>query len=71
VEISPDRLVTFSYAHVPWIKKAQKILEFKGLPEANEKLAMFGAGYKILTENGYTPLASIILRKKNDELSIA
>ncbi|MCD6354312.1 MAG: radical SAM protein, partial [Prolixibacteraceae bacterium] len=25
IDISPDRLVTFSYAHVPWLKKAQKI----------------------------------------------
>jgi oxygen-independent coproporphyrinogen III oxidase len=71
VEISPDRLVTFSYAHVPWIKKAQKILEFRGLPEANEKLAMFGAGYKILTENGYTPIGLDHFAKDNDELSIA
>ena len=26
VALAPDRLVTFSYAHVPWIKKAQWIL---------------------------------------------
>ena len=25
-EIRPDRLVTFSYAHVPWMKENQKIL---------------------------------------------
>ncbi len=30
ISISPERLVTFSYAHVPWIKKAQKILELRG-----------------------------------------
>lgn len=71
VEISPDRLVTFSYAHVPWIKKAQKILEIRGLPEANEKLSMFEAGFKILTENGYTPIGLDHFAKDTDELSIA
>jgi oxygen-independent coproporphyrinogen III oxidase len=71
VKISPDRLVTFSYAHVPWIKKAQKILEIKGLPEANEKLQMFEAAYKILTDSGYTAIGLDHFAKNNDELSIA
>ena len=71
VEISPDRLVTFSYAHVPWIKKAQKILEKKGLPEADEKLAMFEAGYNILTEAGYKPIGLDHFARQEDELSIA
>jgi oxygen-independent coproporphyrinogen-3 oxidase len=71
VKISPDRLVTFSYAHVPWIKKAQKILESKGLPEAKEKLGMFKAGYEILTANGYTPIGLDHYAKNDDELSIA
>jgi oxygen-independent coproporphyrinogen-3 oxidase len=71
VEISPDRLVTFSYAHVPWIKKAQKILEKRGLPKADEKLKMFEAGYKILTENGYTAIGLDHFAKEGDELSVA
>lgn len=71
VDISPDRLVTFSYAHVPWIKKAQKILEVRGLPEADEKLKMFEAGYDILTSNGYTPIGLDHFAKDTDELSIA
>ncbi|TNF45730.1 MAG: oxygen-independent coproporphyrinogen III oxidase [Bacteroidetes bacterium] len=70
-KISPDRLVTFSYAHIPWIKKAQKILEKRGLPEAGEKLEMFEAAYKILTENGYTAIGLDHYAKATDELSIA
>lgn len=71
VDISPDRLVTFSYAHVPWIKKAQKILELRGLPEANEKLSMFEKGYRILTQGGYTPIGLDHFAKEDDELSVA
>lgn len=71
VDISPDRLVTFSYAHVPWIKKAQKILEVRGLPEANEKLQMFEVAYDILTSNGYTPIGLDHFARETDDLSIA
>ena len=31
--LSPDRLVMFSYAHVPWINKRQLLLEKSGLPD--------------------------------------
>jgi oxygen-independent coproporphyrinogen-3 oxidase len=38
LEMKPDRLAVFSYAHVPWIKPAQKILEEKILPTPESKL---------------------------------
>lgn len=71
VKISPDRLVTFSYAHIPWIKKAQKILEVRGLPQATEKLAMFEAAWKILTGNGYQAIGLDHYAKESDDLCIA
>jgi len=71
IGISPDRLVTFSYAHVPWVKKAQKILETKGLPTAEEKLAMFETGFRLLTQNGYDAIGLDHFAKPDDELSIA
>ena len=71
IDVSPDRLVTFSYAHVPWIKKAQKILEVRGLPEADEKLAMFEAAFEVLTSSGYTPIGLDHFARSTDELTIA
>lgn len=56
IEIRPDRLVTFSYAHVPWIKEYQRILEKKGLPNSQEKIDMFLTGYEMLTNAGYIPI---------------
>ena len=39
LEMQPDRLAVFSYAHVPWIKPAQKILEHQHhLPTPETKL---------------------------------
>jgi oxygen-independent coproporphyrinogen-3 oxidase len=52
----PDRLVTFSYAHVPWVKKHQAILEKRGLPAAEEKTNMFLATRRIMIEAGYKPV---------------
>lgn len=71
IEISPDRLVTFSYAHVPWVRKAQKILETQGLPSAEEKLGMFQTGFRLLTENGYDAIGLDHFAKPEDELSVA
>jgi len=39
IAMKPDRLVTFSYAHVPWVKKSQKRLEVIGLPSNEDKIA--------------------------------
>ncbi|MCF8232574.1 MAG: oxygen-independent coproporphyrinogen III oxidase [Bacteroidales bacterium] len=69
--IQPDRLVTFSYAHVPWFKKAQKSLEKHGLPSADEKLRLFENAFQIMTENGYIPIGLDHFAKADDELSIA
>jgi oxygen-independent coproporphyrinogen-3 oxidase len=71
IEISPDRLVTFSYAHVPWVKSAQKKLEEIGLPAAEEKLAMFETAYNLLTQNGYEAIGMDHYAKPGDELSVA
>ncbi len=54
--LKPDRLVTFSYAHVPWMKPNQKKLEKYGLPGPTEKIEMFLAGYNYLKNNGYKPV---------------
>jgi len=52
----PDRLVTFSYAHVPWVKKHQVILEKRGLPSAEDKTNMFLSAHGIMTHAGYEPI---------------
>lgn len=70
-DISPDRLVTFSYAHVPWIKKAQTKLEKYGLPTAEEKVHLFEIAYEVLTQNGYGDIGLDHFAKPDDELSIA
>jgi len=68
IEISPDRLVTFSYAHVPWVKSAQKILEEIGIPSAEEKLVLMETGFGKLTDSGYMPIGMDHYAKSGDDL---
>lgn len=71
IGIRPDRLVTFSYAHVPWVKKHQKILERKGLPDSTDKLEMFLDSRQLLLDAGYQAIGLDHYVLPNDELNIA
>ena len=70
--LNPDRLSVFSYAHVPWIKPAQKILETREpLPGPEEKLAMFAVAHEKLTDVGYIDIGLDHFAKPDDELAVA
>lgn len=71
ITLRPDRLVTFSYAHVPWLKKHQQILEKIGLPGPEEKLGLFLAAYQLLKEAGYQPIGFDHYVLPEDELHVA
>jgi len=72
LELKPDRLVTFSYAHVPWVKPHQSTLEKAGLPSASEKLAMFTSAYQMIIDSGdYMAIGLDHFALKNDGLSQA
>jgi oxygen-independent coproporphyrinogen-3 oxidase len=71
LNLNPERLVTFSYAHVPWVKSAQKVLEQYGLPDAQTKLNMFGRAFNVALESGYVPIGLDHFAKPSDDLSRA
>ena len=69
--LSPDRIVTFSYAHLPSIFKAQKMLETGGLPSPDEKISMYLNTYNYLSGIGYQPIGLDHFVKSEDELYTA
>ncbi|MBQ4161841.1 MAG: oxygen-independent coproporphyrinogen III oxidase [Parabacteroides sp.] len=71
ISLQPDRLVTFSYAHVPWAFPRQKVLEKVGLPSGEEKSKMFETARKILCEADYQPIGLDHFVRKEDELYTA
>jgi len=72
LEMHPDRLAVFSYAHVPWIKPAQKILEEKILPSPESKLEVLKLVIERLTANDrYSYIGMDHFAKPDDELTLA
>jgi oxygen-independent coproporphyrinogen-3 oxidase len=70
--MQPDRLAVFSYAHVPWIKPAQKILQNKILPEPAVKLQLLKLIIERLTEdNRYVYIGMDHFARPTDELTVA
>jgi oxygen-independent coproporphyrinogen-3 oxidase len=72
LEMKPDRLAVFSYAHVPWIKPAQKILEEKVLPTPESKLEVLKLVIERLTaDNQYVYIGMDHFAKPGDELTVS
>ncbi|HYV29027.1 MAG TPA: oxygen-independent coproporphyrinogen III oxidase [Candidatus Eisenbacteria bacterium] len=70
--LQPDRLAVFSYAHVPWVKPAQKILEQKILPLPEVKLQLLKMVIERLTENNrYIYIGMDHFARPTDELAVA
>jgi oxygen-independent coproporphyrinogen-3 oxidase len=70
--LQPDRLAVFSYAHVPWVKPAQKILEHKVLPSPEVKLQLLKTVIERLTENRrYVYIGMDHFARPGDELAVA
>ncbi len=70
--LGPDRLSVFSYAHVPWIKPAQKIFDDREqLPDAEQKLAMFAVAHEKLTAAGFVDIGLDHFAKPDDDLAKA
>jgi len=68
LELEPDRLAIFSYAHVPWMRPAQKMLEKAGLSSAREKIEMLRMTVSFLTAHGYHYVGMDHFAKPGDEL---
>lgn len=71
LRLQPDRIVTFSYAHVPWVNPDMKKLESIGLPGQEEKKKIFDTLSGILTEGGYKSIGIDHFVREEDELYIA
>lgn len=51
--LKPDRIAFYSYAHVPWTSRGQRLFDESNLPSAEEKLQLYLHGRDMLTDAGY------------------
>ncbi len=70
LELQPDRIALFSYAHVPWLKKQQGAFATH-LPEGMQKFAIFRTGLMKFLEAGYLYIGMDHFAKPGDELAIS
>lgn len=68
LDLKPDRVAFYSYAHVPWMRPAQKLLEPHGLPCGAEKRALYEAGREIFEAFGYKEIGMDHFALPSDEL---
>jgi oxygen-independent coproporphyrinogen-3 oxidase len=56
VTLRPSRIALFGYAHVPWFKTHQRLIDTEALPGASERLAQAEAARAALIARGYVPI---------------
>jgi oxygen-independent coproporphyrinogen-3 oxidase len=66
--MAPDRLAVFGYAHVPWLKPVQKVLEKKTMPGPLERARLFGLAIDKLGAAGYEVIGLDHFAKRDDSL---
>ena len=71
LSVKPDRFAIFNYAHVPWMKPAQKILNAELLPSPETKLELLKLTIEKLTSEGYVYIGMDHFARTGDELAVA
>lgn len=71
LDLRPDRVAVYSYAHVPWIKGHQKRMDTDLLPTRDEKFALFAAAKRAFGDSGYRQIGMDHFALPDDELSVA
>ena len=67
ISLRPDRVAMYSYAHVPWLKRPQRVLAAH-LPEGTEKFAIFVSGIERFVDAGYVYIGMDHFALPHDEI---
>ncbi|EEI92203.1 coproporphyrinogen dehydrogenase [Sphingobacterium spiritivorum ATCC 33300] len=71
LEMRPDRISFYSYAHVPWIKPGQRRFTEMDLPEGENKLSLYKLGKQMIGQEGYEDVGMDHFARPDDELFLA
>lgn len=71
IELDPDRLATFSYAHLPAQRPHQRAIPIHALPNTLERIALFRHIVERLTEAGYVWIGFDHFARHDDPLAVA
>ena len=71
LSLEPDRIALFGYAHVPWFKKHQTMIDEAWLPDGEARLAQSQTAASLVRAHGYQPVGLDHFAKPDDTLAIA
>jgi len=71
LSLEPDRIALFGYAHVPWMKTHQKMIDESVLPDLTERFAQMNRAASTLTSAGYTAIGIDHFALPGDSLAVA
>jgi oxygen-independent coproporphyrinogen-3 oxidase len=71
VELGPDRVAVYSYAHVPWIRPHQRKIDAGDLPDTGTKFGLFSSAVQAFTDAGYIQIGMDHFARPDDELAQA
>lgn len=68
IELAPDRLSVFGYAHMPHLFKMQRQIDDATLPPPEARIALLGLAIDMLTQAGYVYIGMDHFARPSDEL---
>ncbi|MGC4026963.1 MAG: oxygen-independent coproporphyrinogen III oxidase [Mesorhizobium sp.] len=71
LSLRPDRIALFGYAHVPWFKKHQTMIDEEWLPKGLERLAQARAAAEMIVAEGYEAIGIDHFALPGDSLAAA
>jgi len=71
LEINPDRIALYNYAHLPTVFKPQRRINEAELPKPEGRIELLTMGIRTLTDAGYVYIGMDHFAKPEDELAVA
>jgi len=71
ITLLPDRIAFYSYAHVPWTSRGQRLFDEKDLPTPDLKMKLYCLGKDLLMHSGYYDIGMDHFALPADDLYIA
>lgn len=68
ISLSPDRVAFYSYAHVPWTSRGQRLFDENDLPSPALKMQLYLLGKQLFTSHGYSDIGMDHFALPSDDL---
>jgi oxygen-independent coproporphyrinogen-3 oxidase len=70
-DMGASRVALFGYAHVPWMKPHQKLLEPHGLPDSEARMKLMTRAHAALAARGYERIGIDHFARADDDIAVA